>query len=1592
MTQPSPASVFASAVVAYRRAGWPAILPVPPETKFPPPVGFTGEHGADTTPEQLAQWATNGFADHSVALRMPDGVIGIDVDHYAKGDKQKVGADTLAELITRWGELPATWCSTARGGADGPGPSRIMLFRVPTGRYRTKFADIEIIQRHHRYAVVAPSPHAEVGQAYRWYRPDGSQAAEGEVPGPADLPELPEAWVAGLREGAAEAGPLSADVGSGASLLAQLQADHRPACSEMTDAALSAERALRSADSGSRHDTMIGPVYRVVMLGAGGHPGTGAVLAFLSAVWEELTAGENRGDEYERIMLTAARKAVTKVGASPVPSDPCLMFGGFEVPAPAPADDRGDGEGRALPGPIAEPMAYSWRHVVGTELFDPQADLDQTLAREILMRTWPMMRHASDSGGWLQRGPVQWELHKDLTRRAVSEVAELMPRGDPGPPDKPPTPEQRQAARRKRLLTNASANAVATSMKALVTGGFHPNAVKLADLDADPEILWAGGMAYDLRACAEGPAFAQADTNTPHLRSAGVRPELVDTPTWDRFVIAVWPDTEIRAWALRVLSIALTGHPDAALPILMGDGGTGKTSTIELLMSLLGSYAHAADPRLLGDHTGHASIVFALKGRRLSFIDEGPREGRWAQERLKQLTGGGRLTANEMNQNPITFTPTHTLVLTANTEPVMTDEAVRRRARIIPCTGDPAVVRAARSALTPAVWRTEAPGVLAMFMREAAAWLAEPDSALTAAAPVSIRGIADELATEQDPIGRWVEDMCEPWETGTKASDLYRAFVGWCRDMNIRAVPNLTVWGKRLNQKGFPALERRDGRYRALRVRPGGGGFEQMFPTSGPGGGFGDPGGGFVEGLTPNPPQSENPTSTPVFSTSVEGVEGLLQTLTDEKERGVSIQNAKYTSDRRLGSNPPQVSGKTEPELREPPLANPPHEPSTSDLEPRTGEPGLNVDSPSPKPNQPTNAEVAARAYQGGDEKKISKAEARAQLKEEARLAAILEAQGGEPVALPVGVGRSGAITPMSIEDAETMIRWAVTRDGALTVDVETTGYPIGHADYGLRTVQLGAADIAIVFDPLRHADVIRTLLAEAPKLHAFSATADLVPLADAGLIDAESAWDRMYDLILPAKLTDPGITGTADGLKATASAVLGSDAVATPAEEARKAVFKTGRWRESVKVDTPIERSGWAQIDPGSPVMLRYAASDVLDTAALARALPGIPDAVLGRERLAQRLTARVTHRGVRLDYDHVREMTRVHTAARAEFDVKVRELLGVENPGSDTQIAKALQAKGAPLKISAKGNPSAAKDELQKLARTEFAEVAQAVLDFRHHDTVLGTFLHPYATLCERGDGRARPTIYTLGTDTGRMSAVRPNIQQLPREGGTRACIVADPGQLMIGADFSGVEIRVAAALSQDPTLLTLIAEGRDLHAEVARQVWGESAGKAERYIAKRIVFGRIYGGGVPTLAAQAGVSESIVQSVIDNLDALTPQLTAWSAHIRQMVKQGHTQFPSYSGRIIHFPREYPHKAPNYAIQGSAREILIDALERWNRTRWANATILPVHDELDAFVPAEEAEEATAALIECMTTELYGVKIVAEPSAPSPFWADSV
>ena len=122
----------------------------------------------------------------------------------------------------------------------------------------------------------------------------------------------------------------------------------------------------------------------------------------------------------------------------------------------------------------------------------------------------------------------------------------------------------------------------------------------------------------------------------------------------------------------------------------------------------------------------------------------------------------------------------------------------------------------------------------------------------------------------------------------------------------------------------------------------------------------------------------------------------------------------------------------------------------------------------------------------------------------------------------------------------------------------------------------------------------------------------------------------------------------------------------------------------------------------------------------------------------------------------------------------------------------------------------------------------------------------------------GRVHPQVNTLRAKTARMSITNPALQTLKKhDPRLRRCFTADPGHVLISCDFSQVEIRVAAALAEDPTLREVILSGADIHDATAALMYGEGFTDEQRTISKRATFGTIYGGGARALASQTGVT---------------------------------------------------------------------------------------------------------------------------------------
>jgi len=352
--QDSGPGPFGRAARLYRSAGWPGTLPVGrgPGQKSPPPGGWTGHGAPYPSDADVGVWETGPEAYYNIGLRMPEGVIGLDIDAgYSKiehgREVAKTGDRTLAELEARLGPLPATWVSSARAA-----PSGIRFFRVPAeidgmpinwpgeaGKF------IEIIQPGHRYAVVWPSTNPDAGGAPYLWRSDGVLYAHGDgVPTPAELAELPEAWVRGLMLPYERTE--KADLGL-AGMSAWWEALRRGTPCPLIHSVWTKAVHDLEHDGGARHETARDAVSSVVRAGGEGHRGAPEAVQALGAAFERAVGTERaQGGEWQRLVAGAVKIAASD---NPTPRAMCshdipagtglVVPEGFTAPGATPANE-----------------------------------------------------------------------------------------------------------------------------------------------------------------------------------------------------------------------------------------------------------------------------------------------------------------------------------------------------------------------------------------------------------------------------------------------------------------------------------------------------------------------------------------------------------------------------------------------------------------------------------------------------------------------------------------------------------------------------------------------------------------------------------------------------------------------------------------------------------------------------------------------------------------------------------------------------------------------------------------------------------------------------------------------------------------------------------------------------------------------------------------------------------------------------------------------------------------------------------------------------------------------------------------------------
>ncbi|GEK52033.1 DNA polymerase I [Vreelandella venusta] len=376
----------------------------------------------------------------------------------------------------------------------------------------------------------------------------------------------------------------------------------------------------------------------------------------------------------------------------------------------------------------------------------------------------------------------------------------------------------------------------------------------------------------------------------------------------------------------------------------------------------------------------------------------------------------------------------------------------------------------------------------------------------------------------------------------------------------------------------------------------------------------------------------------------------------------------------------------------------------------------------------------------------------------------------------------------------------------------------------------------------------------------------------------------------------------------------------------------------------------------------------------------------------------SRIERNGVALDAERLHEQSQQLERRIRELESEAFELAGREfNLGSPKQLGQILfeEQKIPVIKKTPKGAPSTAEAVLEELALDY--PLPKVIMQHRGLAKLKSTYTDKLPRLLNKTTGRVHTSYHQAVTATGRLSSSDPNLQNIPirtEEGRKiRQAFVARPGYRIVAADYSQIELRIMAHLSEDKGLLEAFAEGRDIHTATAAEVFGTALEKVsadQRRSAKAINFGLIYGMSAWGLSRQLHIDRNQAQTYIDRYFDRYPGVARYMDRIRtQAAEDGFVE--TVLGRRLYLPEIHSQNrnrrqgaertAINAPMQGTAADIIKQAMidvDAWLAEGEFDALmVMQVHDEL-VF---EVAEGQVEAFIEQVQTRMQAAATLSVP-----------
>lgn len=355
----------------------------------------------------------------------------------------------------------------------------------------------------------------------------------------------------------------------------------------------------------------------------------------------------------------------------------------------------------------------------------------------------------------------------------------------------------------------------------------------------------------------------------------------------------------------------------------------------------------------------------------------------------------------------------------------------------------------------------------------------------------------------------------------------------------------------------------------------------------------------------------------------------------------------------------------------------------------------------------------------------------------------------------------------------------------------------------------------------------------------------------------------------------------------------------------------------------------------------------------------------------------------GVSLDEDWLKKESKDLENDLKNLETKIFELSGEEfNMNSPRQLGEILFEKlqlDPKAKKTKTGQYATSEDVLQKLASKH--EIIKHILEYRTYQKLKSTYVDALPSQIEKLDQRVHTNFSQTTAATGRLASVNPNLQNIPirtlRGQQIRGAFVAGKGKKIISADYSQIELRLIAEISEEENMIKAFQNGEDIHASTAAKLFNvplDEVTKTQRSQAKTVNFGIIYGQGAFALAEQTGLSRTEAKQLIDSYYETYPKLKAFMAEqVRKAREIGYVE--TILGRKRHLKDinsnnfvvkgHAERNAVNAPIQGSAADIIKIAMikidEVFEKENIQTKMLLQVHDELLFEAPEEEVEKVT-------------------------------